>query len=87
LTRKAKRSGREIELTDSKYALLEYFVRNVNQVLTRTVISEHICEYNFDTGTNKAEVYVNNLRNKIDSDSERKLIHTVQSACDIMKID
>ena len=42
ITRKAKRNGKEIELTNREYALLEYFVRNVNRVLTRTVISEHI---------------------------------------------
>ncbi len=87
LTRKAKRGGKEIELTNREYALLEYFVRNVNRVLTRTVISEHIWEYNFDTGTNIVEVYVNKLRNKIDSDSEKKLIHTVRGAGYMMKID
>ena len=87
LTRKAKRGGREIELTNREFALLEYFVRNVNRVLTRTVISEHIWEYNFDTGTNIVEVYVNKLRNKIDSQSEKKLIHTVRGAGYMMKID
>lgn len=87
ITRKAKRGGREIELTNREYALLEYFVRNVNRVLTRTVISEHIWEYNFDTGTNIVEVYVNKLRNKIDSESETKLIHTVRGAGYMMKID
>ncbi|HEY9167788.1 MAG TPA: response regulator transcription factor [Candidatus Kryptonia bacterium] len=85
LTRKAKRSGREIELTNREFALLEYFVRNVNRVLTRTVISEHIWEYNFDTGTNIVEVYVNKLRNKIDSGSDNKLIHTVRGAGYMMK--
>lgn len=87
ITRKAKRAGREIELTNREYALLEYFVRNVNRVLTRTVISEHIWEYNFDTGTNIVEVYVNKLRNKIDSGSETKLIHTVRGAGYMMKVD
>ncbi len=87
ITRKARRNGKEIELTNREYALLEYFVRNVNRVLTRTVISEHIWEYNFDTGTNIVEVYVNKLRNKIDSDSEKKLIHTVRGAGYMMKTD
>ncbi len=80
ITRKARRDGREIELTNREFALLEYFVRNVNRVLTRTVISEHIWEYDFDTGTNIVEVYVNKLRNKIDSQSEMKLIHTIRGA-------
>ncbi len=87
LTRKARRGGREIELTNREYALLEYFVRNVNRVLTRTLISEHIWEYNFDTGTNIVEVYVNKLRNKIDSESETKLIHTVRGTGYMMKIE
>jgi DNA-binding response OmpR family regulator len=87
ITRKAKRAGIEIELTNREFALLEYFVRNVNRVLTRTVISEHIWEYNFDTGTNIVEVYINKLRNKIDSQSEKKLIHTVRGAGYMMKID
>ncbi len=87
LTRKARRGGREIELTNREYALLEFFVRNVNRLLTRTVISEHIWEYNFDTGTNIVEVYVNKLRNKIDAGAEKKLIHTVRGAGYMMKID
>ncbi len=87
ITRKAKRGGKDIELTNREFALLEYFVRNVNRVLTRTVISEHIWEYNFDTGTNIVEVYINKLRNKIDSHSEKKLIHTVRGAGYMMKVD
>ncbi len=87
VTRKAKRNEREIALTNREYALLEYFVRNVNRVLTRTVISEHIWEYNFDTGTNIVEVYVNKLRNKIDSHSEKKLIQTVRGAGYMLKVE
>ncbi|MCL4539114.1 MAG: response regulator [Bacteroidetes bacterium] len=87
LTRKARRGGKEIELTNREYALLEYFVRNVNRVLTRTVISEHIWEYNFDTGTNIVEVYVNKLRNKIDADAETKLIHTIRGTGYMMKLE
>ncbi len=87
MKRKAKRGDREIELTNREYALLEYFVRNANRVLTRTLISEHIWEYNFDTGTNIVEVYVNKLRKKIDSDSTNKLIHTVRGAGYMMKIE
>ncbi len=87
VTRKAKRGGREIELTNREFALLEYFVRNMNRILTRTVISEHIWEYDFDTGTNIVEVYVNKLRNKIDSQSETKLIHTIRGAGYMLKVD
>ncbi len=86
MSRKAKRSGKEIELTNREYALLEYFVRNANRVLTRTIISEHIWEYDFDTGTNIVEVYVNHLRNKVDSGFDQKLIHTVRGAGYMMKV-
>jgi DNA-binding response OmpR family regulator len=87
ISRKARREGREIELTNREFALLEYFMRNTNRVLTRTIISEHIWEYDFDTGTNIVEVYVNKLRNKIDSQSQTKLIHTIRGAGYMMKVD
>ncbi len=61
-------------------------MQNTNRVLTQTIISEHIWEYDFDTGTNIVEVYVNKLRNKIDSQSETKLIHTIRGAGYMMKV-
>jgi heavy metal response regulator len=78
VSHKARRRGRAIDLTAKEYALLEYFLRNKDRVLSRTIISEHIWDYNFDTGTNLIDVYVNHLRNKIDSGFERRLIHTVR---------
>jgi len=85
VTHKAKRAGRLIELTAKEYALLEYFLRNKERVLSRTLISEHIWDYNFDTGTNIIDVYVNHLRNKIDSGAEKKLIHTVRGVGYVIK--
>lgn len=85
VTHKAKRAGRLIELTAKEYALLEYFLRNKDRVLSRTLISEHIWDYNFDTGTNIIDVYVNHLRNKIDSGAEKKLIHTVRGVGYVIK--
>ena len=87
VSHKAKRGERVIELTAREYALLEYFMRNVNSVLTRTIISEHIWNYNFDTGTNIIDVYVNHLRTKIDGGCETKLIHTVRGVGYVMKED
>ena len=55
-------------------------MRNTNKVLSRTIISEHIWNYNFDTGTNIIDVYINHLRNKIDGEFEKKLIHTVRAS-------
>ena len=82
---KAKRGEKTIELTAREYALLEYFMRNVNHVLTRSIISEHIWNYNFDSGTNVVDVYINHLRNKIDDGFEKKLIHTVRGVGYVMK--
>lgn len=82
---KAKRGGKTIDLTAKEYALLEYLMRNKGRVLSRTIISEHIWDYNFDTGTNIIDVYVNHLRNKIDEGFEPKLIHTVRGVGYVMR--
>lgn len=85
VSHKARRGQTSIELTAKEYTLLEYFMRNTNKVLSRTVISEHIWNYNFDTGTNIIDVYINHLRNKIDGASAKKLIHTVRGVGYMMK--
>ncbi len=85
VTHKAKRADRAIELTGKEYALLEYLMRNVNRVLTRTILSEHIWNYNFDTGTNVVDVYVNHLRSKIDDGFEKKLLFTVRGVGYVLK--
>ncbi|MBI1806624.1 MAG: heavy metal response regulator transcription factor [Ignavibacteria bacterium] len=82
---KAKRGEKLIELTGKEYALLEYFMRNVNRVLTRTIISEHIWNYNFDTGTNVVDVYINHLRSKVDDGFEKKLLQTVRGVGYVLK--
>lgn len=87
VTHKARRGGKNIELTVKEYALLEYLLRNKDKVLSRTSISEHIWNYNFDTGTNIIDVYVNHLRTKIDGGCEKKLIHTVRGVGYVMKED
>jgi len=85
VSHKALRGGKTIELTAKEYTLLEYFMRNTNKVLSRTIISEHIWNYNFDTGTNIIDVYINHLRNKVDGGFEKKLIHTVRGVGYMMK--
>jgi heavy metal response regulator len=84
-THRAQRAGREIELTPKEYALLEYFMRNPNRILTRTLITEHVWDYHFDPETNVVDVYVNYLRKKIDYGFEKKLIQTVRGSGYIMK--
>lgn len=76
--RTVMRDGEPIELTPREFTLLDYFMRNPGRVLTRTMIAEHVWDYNFDTSTNVIDVYVNYLRKKIDTGREPKLIRTVR---------
>lgn len=85
VTHAVSRGGQEIELTAKEYALLEYLMRQVNRVVTRTMISEHVWDYHFDPMTNVIDVYVNHLRNKIDLDSSQKLIHTIRGVGYMLK--
>jgi len=85
VTHKVMRQGKEIELTSKEYALLDYFMRNPEKVLTRTMISEHVWDYHFDSNTNVIDVYVNYLRKKIDKDFDPKLIHTIRGIGYMMK--
>ncbi|MGQ9646399.1 MAG: heavy metal response regulator transcription factor [Thermodesulfobacteriota bacterium] len=68
----------KIELTPKEYVLLELFMKHPGQIITRTMISESVWDYHFDSGTNIIDVHVSHLRNKIDKDFEPKLIHTVK---------
>jgi len=85
VTHRAKRGGRTIDLTAKEYALLEFLLRNKDRVLSRTIISEHIWDYSFDTGTNLIDVYVSHLRNKVDAGFPVKLIHTIRGVGYVMK--
>jgi heavy metal response regulator len=85
VSHKVWRKDKEIDLTAKEYGLLEYFMRNANQVLTRTMIADHVWDYTFDTFTNIIDVYVNYLRKKIDRDADKKLIHTVRGVGYIFK--
>ncbi|MEN6472850.1 MAG: response regulator transcription factor [Syntrophaceae bacterium] len=79
------RGGAKITLSVKEFALLEYLMRNADSVVTRTMIAEHVWDINFDTFTNVIDVYINYLRNKIDRDSEKKLIHTVRGRGYVLK--
>ncbi|HET6418962.1 MAG TPA: response regulator transcription factor [Geobacteraceae bacterium] len=85
VTHKVWRRDKEIDLTAKEYALLEFFIRNPNQVLTRTTIAENVWDYVFDSFTNIIDVYVNYLRKKVDRDADKKLIHTVRGLGYILK--
>ena len=78
INRKANRAGQEVQLTGKEFALLEYFMRHPDEILTRETLSEKVWEETFDTLTNVIDVYINYLRNKVDRQFEPKLIHTVR---------
>jgi len=77
-SRKVFRGRKRIDLTPKEYALLEYLIRNEGQILTRTMISETIWDYHFDSLTNVIDVHVYHLRNKIDNGFKPKLLHTIK---------
>lgn len=75
---KVSRGDVEIFLTPKEYSILEYLLRNKNHVVSRMKLTEHVYEYQFDPDTNVIDVYINKLRNKIDKNSERPLLHTIR---------
>lgn len=75
---KVLRNGNEITLTPKEYAILEYLIRNKNKIISRTILTEHVYDYHFDTDTNVIDVYINKLRNKIDKGFEKQLLNTVR---------
>jgi DNA-binding response OmpR family regulator len=85
VSHKVWRGDKEVDLTAKEYGLLEYFMRNPNQVLTRTMIADHVWDYTFDSFTNIIDVYVNYLRKKIDRDADKKFIQTVRGVGYILK--
>jgi len=80
LGRKVSRAGQRMNLTAKEFALLEYFLRNPNRVLTRTAIGERVWDMNFESDSNVIDVYVSMLRRKIDKGFDARLIHTVIGA-------
>jgi DNA-binding response OmpR family regulator len=77
-TREVRRGERRIELTRTEFLLLELFLRNARQVLTRAVIFDRVWDYDFGPRSNALEVYVSYLRRKLEADGEPRLIHTVR---------
>lgn len=77
IQRKVLRSGKLIGLTTKEFALLEYFLRNPERVLSRASISEHVWDARFDSESNVIDVYINMLRKKVDQPFSTRLIHTV----------
>jgi two-component system response regulator MprA len=77
-TREVRRGDRQIELTRTEFALLELFLRNPRQVLTRSIIFERVWGYDFGFASNSLDVYIGYLRRKTEAGGEPRLIHTVR---------
>lgn len=82
---KVTRAGVEITLTPKEYSILEYLLRHKNHVVSRTLLSEHVYDYHFDSDTNVIDVYMNKLRNKIDRQFDNPLLHTIRGVGYILK--
>lgn len=80
LARTVKRGETEIELQPREFRLLEYLMRNAGNVVTRTMLLEHVWDYHFDPQTNVIDVHISRMRQKIDRDFDTPLIHTVRGA-------
>jgi two-component system, OmpR family, response regulator len=85
LTREVKRKGKQIELQPMEFSLLEYLMRNTGRVVSKTMIMEHVWDYNFDPQTNVVEARICRLRDKVDRDFEQKLIHTIRGVGYVFK--
>ena len=80
LTRKVTRSGQVINLQPREFRLLEYLMRNSEQVVTRTMLLENVWDYHFDPQTNVIDVHISRLRSKIDKPFDKELLQTVRGA-------
>jgi two-component system, OmpR family, response regulator len=85
LSRDVRRGEVEIDLQPREFSLLEYLMRNAGRVLSKTMIMEHVWDYDFDPQTNVVDVLVSRLRSKIDRDFDEKLIHTVRGVGYVLK--
>ncbi len=79
-TQRVRRAGKLIELATKEYAVLECLLRSPGRVLTRTMIAEHVWNYDVFNQSNVVDVYIRNLRRKIDEPHPVKLIHTVRGS-------
>jgi len=85
VTREVVREGRKIELQPLEFSLLEYLMRNAGRVVSKTMIMEHVWDYNFDPRTNVVESRIYRLRDKIDKGFSVKMIHTVRGVGYVLK--
>jgi DNA-binding response OmpR family regulator len=85
VTRRVERGGREVELTQKEYALLEYLMRNNGRIVSRQMISENVWKHEVDPLTNVIDVYISYLREKLGDEQPHQLIHTVRRSGYVLK--
>jgi DNA-binding response OmpR family regulator len=85
LTREVERGGKRLDLQPREFSLLEYLMRNTGRVVSKTMIMEHVWDYNFDPQTNVVEARMSRLRDKIDRPFGRELIHTIRGVGYVLK--
>ena len=85
LTREVTRKNKKMDLQPIEFSLLEYLLRSAGRVVSKTMIMEHVWDYNFDPQTNVVEARICRLRDKIDRDFDKKLIHTVRGVGYVLK--
>ena len=87
LGREVRRGGQRIDLTTREFRILEYLVRSAGRVVTRSMLLEAVWDYQFDPQTNIVDQHVSRLRQKIDRDFARPLIHTVRGVGYVARLD
>jgi two-component system OmpR family response regulator len=80
LSREVTRAGKPIDLQPREFRLLEFLMKHAGQVVTRTMLLEHVWDYHFDPQTNVIDVHLSRLRGKIDKGFDKPLIHTIRGA-------
>ena len=80
------RAGKKIDLQPREFSLLEYLMRNTGRVVSKTMILEHIWDYDFDPQTDVVDVLVCRLRSKVDRDFDEKMIHTIRGVGYVIEI-
>ncbi len=79
-TQRVKRGNRQIKLSSKEFSVLEYLAYHSDEVVTRTMLMEHVWGSDFETLSNVIDVYIKNLRRKIDTKNKKKLIHTIRGS-------
>lgn len=87
LSHRVARAGREIVLQPREFRLLEYLMQHAGQVVTRTMLLEHVWDYHFDPQTNVIDVHISRLRAKIDKDFAHSLLHTIRGTGYVLRSD